>query len=115
MNDDYFSQNNNNNNEENQQQPQQPQQPAFRTPHVTFTDPTTEVMSTKDWIITMLIMMIPCVNFVMMFVWAFGNGNQNRKNYFRATLIFMLISIGVFVVLSLLGAGMFFSAMMDIL
>jgi DNA mismatch repair ATPase MutL len=50
-------------------------------------------MSLGDWIITMIIVAIPCVNIIMLFIWAFGhNTNTNKKNYSRATLIFMLIS-----------------------
>ena len=51
-------------------------------------EPVAEVMSVKDWLITQLIMLIPCVNFIMMFVWAFGsNQNPNKANYFKAYLI----------------------------
>lgn len=57
------------------------------------TDPNTAVMSMKDWLITLLIFCVPCVNIVMMFVWAFGTGNENRKNYCRAALIFAAISV----------------------
>jgi len=53
----------------------------------------TSVMSTKDWLITMLILMIPCAGFIMPFVWAFGSGNLNRRNYFRAHLIMVAIGI----------------------
>ena len=44
-------------------------------------------MSLGDWIITMIILAIPCVNLVMTFVWGFGQGNTNRKNYCRAVLV----------------------------
>ncbi|OJV64372.1 MAG: hypothetical protein BGO41_12165 [Clostridiales bacterium 38-18] len=46
------------------------------------------VVSLKEWIITLLIMMIPIVNIVMVFVWAFGGGtNPSKSNYFKATII----------------------------
>ena len=52
----------------------------------------TQVMTTKDWLITLLLMAIPCVNLIMLFVWAFSHsGNHNRRNYARATLVFALI------------------------
>ena len=51
----------------------------------------TSVMQLKDWIITMILMIIPCVNIVMVFVWAFGAGNLNRKNWARAILIFWAV------------------------
>jgi len=67
----------------------------------------TSVMSVKDWVITSLIMMIPCVGIIMTFVWAFSSdGNLNKKNYARATLIIMAISI----VLGLILYVAFFAA-----
>ena len=53
----------------------------------------TSVMQLKDWIITLVIMVIPCVNIVMTFVWAFGAGNLNRKNWARAILVFWAAGI----------------------
>lgn len=63
-------------------------------------------MTMGDWLITLLILAIPCVNIVMMFIWGFGSGgNTSRKNYCRAALVFALIGIVISVVFSsLLGA-----------
>ncbi len=53
-----------------------------------------EVVTVKEWLITMLILLIPIVNIVMMFVWAFGGGAKTSKsNFFKAQLIFALIGI----------------------
>lgn len=50
------------------------------------------VLSTKDWVITLLISFIPVVGFVMLFVWAFGsNENPNKANWAKATLIWFAI------------------------
>ncbi|MFJ7972639.1 hypothetical protein [Psychrobacillus sp. NPDC096389] len=49
-------------------------------------------MSVGEWLITMLIMIIPIVNIVMLFIWAFGSPDK-RRNYARASLIWMAISI----------------------
>lgn len=58
---------------------------------------TAQVMSTKDWIITLLISFIPLVGFIMLFVWAFGSGeNPNKANWAKATLIWMVIGIALF-------------------
>jgi len=58
----------------------------------------TTVMSTKDWLLTLLIFMLPCVNIIMLFVWAFsGSGNHNRRNYSRATLILVAIITGLYI------------------
>ena len=57
-------------------------------------------ISTKDWVITILISAIPLVGFVMLFVWAFGSGeNPNKANWAKATLIWFVIAIGVFFIL----------------
>jgi heme/copper-type cytochrome/quinol oxidase subunit 2 len=51
-----------------------------------------QVMSTKDWIITLLISFIPVVGFVMLFVWAFGSSeNPNKANWAKAALIWVAI------------------------
>ena len=65
-----------------------------------------EVMTTGQWMLTTLIMAIPLVGIVMVFVWAFGNGNNNRKNYCRATLIWTLIGIALWILLIVLGIGL---------
>lgn len=50
-------------------------------------------LSLGEWLITLIVLAIPCVGLVMMFVWGFGQGNTSRKNYCRALLIFAAISI----------------------
>ena len=100
------------------QQPQQPQpygqQPTHGT-HVPYGAPPTpygapppygmpghdtSVMTTGDWVKTLLILLIPCVGIIMYFVWAFGSGgNLNRRNYARAYLIMMAIGIALYFIL----------------
>lgn len=47
-----------------------------------------------DWLLTMLIMIIPLVNLIMLFVWAFGSGtNESKANWAKASLLWMLIGI----------------------
>ena len=59
-----------------------------------------EPMTLGEWLITMLIMLIPCVNIIMAFVWAFSSKEKKSKsNYFKAYLIFMAIQIVLAVVL----------------
>ena len=60
-----------------------------------------EPMTMGQWMITFLVMMIPCVNIVMAFVWAFGAGNVSRKNYFKAYLVFMAIVYAIVFVLAI--------------
>ena len=50
------------------------------------------VLSVGDWMITILITAIPIVGLVMLFVWAFGDGqNQSKANWAKASLIWYLI------------------------
>ena len=63
-----------------------------------YNDPNKEVMTMGQWLITTLIMAIPCVGFIMTLVWAFGNGNANRKNLCRASLIWRGVGIVLLVI-----------------
>lgn len=52
------------------------------------------VVSIGDWIVTMILMMIPLINFIMLLVWAFSGGTpKSKSNWAKATLIFMLLGI----------------------
>ena len=54
----------------------------------------TSVVSVGDWIITMILMLIPVVNFIMLLVWALSSSTPaSKSNWARASLIFMLIGI----------------------
>ena len=60
----------------------------------------TNHVSTKDWIITILISAIPVVNIIMLFIWGFGgNTNPSKANWAKAALIWMAIAI----VLNIIG------------
>lgn len=54
-------------------------------------------MTVGDWLITMLILIIPIVNIVMLFIWGFGNSDP-RRNYARASLIWMAICIVLMII-----------------
>lgn len=61
----------------------------------------TSPMSMGEWMLTILIMLIPCVNIVMYLIWAFSKtGNLNRRNYCRAFLIFYLIILVLTIIFS---------------
>ena len=62
--------------------------------------PDNEVMSVGKWVVTYLIMMIPCVGIIMTFVWAFSSrGNVNRRNYCRAFLIIIAVIVVIYLIL----------------
>lgn len=87
-------------------QPQQPyqQQPYQQQPYQMGDGELEEPVTFADWMLSMLIMCIPCVNVVMMFVWAFGsNTKKSKSNYFKAALVWMAIAV----VLSIVMAGAF--------
>ena len=51
-------------------------------------------MTIGDWLITFIIQAIPLVGFIMLFVWAFGDGTHpSKKTWAQASLIFALIMI----------------------
>ena len=46
-----------------------------------------ETVNFWDWVITLLVLLVPVVNFVMIFVWAFGGGvNESKANFARASI-----------------------------
>lgn len=63
------------------------------------------VIKTSDWFLTILISAIPLVGLIMLFVWSFGSGyNPNKANWAKATLIWVLIVIIIYILLfALLG------------
>lgn len=68
-------------------------------------------MSTKDWIITLLITSIPLVGFIMLFVWAFGSGeNPNKSNFAKAALIWTAVWCVLFILFYGTIAAIFLSA-----
>jgi hypothetical protein len=72
-------------------------------------------MTIGDWLITFLIQCIPLVGFIMMFVWAFGDGsNPSKKSWAQASLLFMLIMFVLVIIFFILFFSMiasFFGSM----
>ena len=64
-----------------------------------------------EWVITILIAVIPIVGFIMLIVWAFGSGtNPNKANWAKAGLIWYLVFIGFHVLIFVFwGATAFFN------
>ena len=52
-------------------------------------------LSTGEWFLTLFILALPVVGLVMYFVWAFSGGNQSRRNFCRATLLWLAILFGL--------------------
>lgn len=47
-------------------------------------------MSMRDWLITLVTLLIPCVGIVMMFIWAFSDDNLTRRNFSRALIVIIV-------------------------
>ncbi len=94
------------------QQPyqQQPYQSQYQQPYPSGNNELEEPVTFADWMISMLIMCIPCVNIVMIFVWAFGsNTKKSKANYFKAALVWALISLVLVIVMAGAFGAMFAS------
>ncbi|KMY50412.1 hypothetical protein [Peribacillus loiseleuriae] len=60
----------------------------------------TNIVSVKSWLGTLALLLIPIVNIILLFVWAFdGEFNVNRKNFAKAQLILMAIIIGLYLII----------------
>ena len=70
-------------------------------------------MSIGDWIITFIVTAIPLVGFIMLFVWAFGDGTHpSKKTWAQAYLIMMVVAIILMIIFfgvitSILGSFVF--------
>ncbi|MBK6263494.1 hypothetical protein JKA74_00490 [Marivirga sp. S37H4] len=69
----------------------------------------TTPLSTKDWLITLIITAIPLIGFIMLLVWAFSSDtNVNKANWAKAALLLMVIFFVLGILFSLVfGVGMF--------
>lgn len=57
-----------------------------------------------EWLVSMLLMLIPCVNIVLMFVWAFSDKEKKSKsNFFKANLIFAGALLVIYILLIVLS------------
>lgn len=72
-----------------------------------------ETLSIGDWLITMIISIIPIVGIIMLFVWAFSSSTHPVKvNWAKATLILIAIVIVLYIIFfAVFGAA--FLGMMD--
>lgn len=94
-----------NNNMYQQEQPTYQVQQPYQQPYQN--DNLEEPVSFGEWMVSLLLMMIPCVNIIMMFVFAFGNSKKSKSNFFKAQLVWALISIVLCIIITVVfGASM---------
>ena len=59
-----------------------------------------EPVTVKEWLLTMLLMLIPVANIILMFVWAFSNTEKKSKsNYFKAALIWAAVVLVLYIII----------------
>lgn len=64
-------------------------------------------MTLGQWIGTILLSCIPCVNIILLIIWAAGSGNATRKKWAQAMLIVTAIMMVVgFMVGIIFGAAL---------
>lgn len=69
-----------------------------------------DVISVGDWMITLLIMIIPLINIIMLFVWAFSGGPKiSKANWAKASLLWLLIMIVIYIIIFAIIGGAFLS------
>ena len=63
-----------------------------------------EPVSMGEWMVSLLLMLIPCVNIILMFVWAFSKTEKKSKsNFFKAQLIMVGIVFALYLVIILMA------------
>lgn len=81
----------------------------FYAPPAQYNIPAPEserAVSIGDWILTFILLLLPVVNIVMMFVWAFSsNTPKSKSNFFKA----YLIVVGVMLLLAIIATAVLFS------
>ncbi len=64
-----------------------------------------EEVGVFEWIVTLIILSIPCLNLIMLFLWAFASRKGSKRNFMRAKLIIMLVWILILVMLVFCFSG----------
>lgn len=55
----------------------------------------TQEMSVGQWVLTIFLSCLSIVGIILLFIWAFGDTPQPKKNYARAMLIWQAIALGI--------------------
>lgn len=63
-------------------------------------------LDAKEWALTIFIAGLPLIGFIMVLVWAFGDGNIHRKNWAQGTLILMVIALAIVLAFLFLFGGL---------
>ncbi|WP_297723690.1 hypothetical protein [uncultured Mobiluncus sp.] len=70
--------------------------------------------SLGSWMLTIFLASLPIVGIVMLLIWSFGSGTSPAKsNWAKATLLWALIAIGIYVLLILLTGGLIIGGLLN--
>jgi fatty acid desaturase len=70
-----------------------------------------KVISTGEWVASKFLLLIPVVNIIFLFIWAFSKTeNKNKSNWAKATLIVYVLKVFIYMLIIL----MFFSFFMSL-
>lgn len=73
-----------------------------------------QIMSVKDWFITVFIAAIPLVGLIMLFVWAFGSStNATRTNWAKALLLWYAVIFVLYILIAVIFGAAFLTGMSD--
>lgn len=72
------------------------------------TDFRQKTLTSMDWAFNIFISMIPVVGFIILLVWALGDGNIHRRNWARGMFLMYIIAvalgIGIILIMGIGGA-----------
>lgn len=67
---------------------------------------TEEPVSFGDWMVTLLLSYIPCVNLIVLLIWAFGSTTKKSKsNFAKAKLVWMIVGTVLSTILAFVYIG----------
>ncbi len=73
-----------------------------------------QIMSVKDWFITVFVAAIPLVGLIMLFVWAFGSStNATRTNWAKALLLWYAVILVLYILIAVIFGAAFLTGMSD--
>lgn len=77
--------------------------------HITILTDDRKPISPVSWAVNIFLATLPLIGFILLLVWAFGEGNIHRKNWAKGMLILYVIGIVVaFFFFVVLGMGAYF-------
>jgi len=69
------------------------------------------IVSTGEWVASKFLLLIPVVNIIFLFIWAFNSTeNKNKSNWAKATLIVYALRVFIYIIIII----MFFSFFMSL-